>query len=69
MGMAEMRALMEEYRVSCNLLTERIDEINKQLRVKVTEEEYKVLSGRRRTLREERLDILNAMRCMQEYCQ
>ena len=44
MGMAEMRALMEEYRVSCNLLTERIDEINKQLRVKVTEEEYKVLS-------------------------
>ena len=68
MGMAEMRELLNEYRISCNLLTERIDEINKQLRVRVTEEEYKELSGRRRTLREERLDILNAMHCMQEYC-
>lgn len=68
MGKTEMKTLMEEYRISCNLLTERIEEINKQLKSRVTEIQYRELSSRRRTLREERLDILNIMKGLQEYC-
>lgn len=68
MGLIEMQTLMENYRVSCNLLTERIEDINKQLKSNVTEEMYRELSSRRRTLREERLDILNTMKSLQEYC-
>ncbi len=68
MGIMEMQTLMENYRVSCNLLTERIEEINKQLKFTVTENQYRELSNRRRTLREERLDILNIMKGLQEYC-
>lgn len=68
MGKPEMQSLMENYRISCNLLTERIEEINKRLKLQVTEEQYRVLSSRRRTLREERLDILNIMKGLQEYC-
>ncbi|MDE6019572.1 MAG: hypothetical protein K2H01_01045 [Ruminococcus sp.] len=68
MRLIEMQTLMENYRVSCNLLTERIEDINKQLKSNVTEEMYRELSSRRRTLREERLDILNTMKSLQEYC-
>lgn len=63
-----MKTLMEDYRISCNLLTERIEEINKQLKFRVPETQYKELSSRRRTLREERLDILNIMKGLQDYC-
>ncbi|MBQ8688395.1 MAG: hypothetical protein IJ512_07600 [Ruminococcus sp.] len=64
----DMKELMEEYRRSCNLLTNRIDEINMQLRVRVSHPEYLALAARRRALREERLELLYAMRSMQEYC-
>lgn len=63
-----MSELLEEYRQSCNLLTERIDEITIQLRVRVPATEYQALAARRRMLREERLDLLYAMRSLQEYC-
>lgn len=63
-----MKTLIEDYRISCNLLTERIEEINNQLKFRLTETQYKKLSSRRRTLREERLDILNIMKGLQDYC-
>ncbi len=68
MGKMEMKALMDNYRISCNLLTERIEEINRQINSDVTAMRYKELSARRRALREERLDILNIMKGLQEYC-
>lgn len=68
MGKMEMKTLIEDYRISCNLLTERIEEINNQLKFRLTETQYKKLSSRRRTLREERLDILNIMKGLQDYC-
>ncbi len=64
----EMKDLLDEYRQSCNLLTQRIDEINHRLRIRVSQHEYRTLSARRRILREERLDLLRVMRTLQEYC-
>ncbi len=64
----DMRELLEEYRRSCNLLTERIETLNQQLHVRVSHMEYRELAARRRILREERLELLNAMRSLQEYC-
>ncbi|MBQ8515871.1 MAG: hypothetical protein IJ496_10790 [Ruminococcus sp.] len=64
----DMKELLEEYRKSCNLLTERIDEINQILLVHVPRAEYLFLKARRKVLREERLELLYAMRSLQEYC-
>lgn len=64
----DMKQLLEEYRTSCNLLTNRIDALNQQLSVHVPYSEYRVLAARRRLLREERLDLLYIMRTLQEYC-
>lgn len=63
-----MQELIEDYRISCNLLTERIETINKQLKVFVTPEKYSELSHRRRMLREERLEILHTIESLQEHC-
>ncbi|MBO5226560.1 MAG: hypothetical protein J6B17_00570 [Ruminococcus sp.] len=63
-----MTELLEEYRLCCNLLTDRIEEINFRLRQRVPEDEFKRLSSRRRLLREERLELLCTMRVLQEYC-
>ncbi len=63
-----MQELIEDYRISCNLLTERIESINKQLKVFVPPEKYSELSHRRRTLREERLEILHTIENLQEHC-
>ena len=63
-----MDELLEEYRTCCNLLTDRIEEINLRLRERVPEEDFKRLSARRRLLREERLELLCTMRVLQEYC-
>ncbi len=64
----KMDELLEEYRTCCNLLTDRIDEINLRLRERVPEDEFRRLSARRRLLREERLELLCTMRVLQEYC-
>lgn len=63
-----MQELIEDYRISCNLLTERIEDINKQLKVLLPPEKYIELSHRRRTLREERLEILYIIENLQEHC-
>lgn len=68
MGTMEMKKMMDEYRVSCNLLTERIDRIYKQMKIRMSEEEYRILSARLRTLREERIELLYTMKSIQEYC-
>lgn len=63
----DMKELLGEYRICCNRLTERIDELNQRLLVRVSHTEYKELADRRRVLREERLELLRAMRSLQEY--
>lgn len=64
-----MSAIMEIYRTDCNQLTYRINDINRIIRTThLSENEYQSLSKRRRVLREERLDMLYAMKAMKEYC-
>lgn len=64
-----MSAIMESYRTYCNQITYRINDINLIIRTtRLSENEYQSLSRRRRVLREERLDLLYAMKAMKEYC-
>ncbi len=64
-----MQTILENYRESCNQVTERIEELNKLLRHPVPPDVYRSLDDRRRVLREERLELLRSMQSLQGYCQ
>lgn len=68
MGNIQAKILIEEYRINCNLLTERIGVIYNMMKKRMPRDEYDRLSARLKTLREERIDMLNTMRTLQEYC-
>lgn len=68
MGNIQAQILIEEYRVNCNLLTERIGVIYNLMKKSMPKDEYDLLSERLKTLREERIEMLNTMRMLQEYC-
>lgn len=69
MGNVHTKMLIEEYRINCNLLTERINDIYNLMKTETSGDEYRHLSARLRTLREERIEMLNTMKYLQEYCQ
>lgn len=69
MGNVHTKMLIEEYRINCNLLTERINDIYDLIKKDPPFDEYKQLSARLKTLREERIEMLNTMKYLQEYCQ
>lgn len=69
MRSCKMQTILENYRESCNMVTERIEELNKLLQKPVPPDVYKSIDDRRRILREERLELLRSMQSLQGYCQ
>ncbi len=63
----QMQMLLDNYRESCNKLTERIEELNLKLKEELQPDKCTELENRRRLLREERLDLLRAMESMEGY--
>ncbi len=64
----EMTLLLEDYRIACNLLTERIDGLNECARFAKDIPERNMISRRIRILREERLDLMRTMDNIRGYC-
>lgn len=67
MKIEETEKLLEEYRVSCNFLTNRIEALNDDLRREKNPVRCDAMCRRMRLLREERLELLRTMESLRGY--
>ncbi len=67
MRIEETEKLLEEYRVSCNFLTGRIDALNEAIRHEDKPFEHDSMCRRVRLLREERMELLKIMESLRGY--
>lgn len=67
MRIEETEKLLEEYRVSCNFLTNRIEALNDSIRLEKNPARCDDMCRRVRLLREERLELLRTMESLRGY--
>lgn len=62
-----MSKLLDDYRYSCNLITERINLLTALLHEPLSYSEYRCLNARVNVLRAERMELMDIMRSLRRY--